>query len=71
MTPTAVHRIMAGQDGIVTLTQALAAGMSRTAVDRRVSTGEWRRLHRGVYLRADRQHTNAVRLRAAVFAAGP
>ncbi|TQF73529.1 DUF559 domain-containing protein [Rhodococcus spelaei] len=71
MTPTAVHAMMAKQDGIVTLDQALAAGMSRTAVDRRVSGGSWRRLHLGVYLHADRPLTHAARLRAAVFAAGP
>ncbi|WP_378413218.1 DUF559 domain-containing protein [Rhodococcus kronopolitis] len=71
MTPDAVHTVMAGQDGVVTLRQALAAGMSSTAVDRRVSSGHWRRLHPGVYLRADRQLTRAARLRAAVFAAGP
>lgn len=71
MAPDTVHAVMAGQDGVVTLRQALATGMSSTAVDRRVSSGHWRRLHPGVYLRADRQLTRAARLRAAVFAAGP
>lgn len=71
MTPTAVHAAMARQDGVVTLAQAIAAGMSRTAVDRRVASGQWRRIHRGVFLRADRPLTRAARLRAAVFAAGP
>ncbi|MFG1785091.1 DUF559 domain-containing protein [Rhodococcus oryzae] len=71
MTPIAVHAVMAKQEGVITLGQALSAGMSRTAVDRRVSTGQWRRLHRGVYLRSDRQLTRASRLRASVFAAGP
>ncbi|SEM12677.1 type IV toxin-antitoxin system AbiEi family antitoxin domain-containing protein [Rhodococcus maanshanensis] len=71
MTPIAVHAVMANQDGVITLGQARSAGMSTTAVDRRVSTGQWRRLYRGVYLRSDRQLTRAARLRASVFAAGP
>lgn len=29
--------------------QALAAGMSGRSIDRRVASGEWRRVHRGVY----------------------
>ncbi|MDG3014871.1 type IV toxin-antitoxin system AbiEi family antitoxin domain-containing protein [Speluncibacter jeojiensis] len=61
---------MAGQDGVIILGQALQAGMSESAVRRRVASGEWRRLTTGVYLRADRQHTAAVRLRAAVYGAG-
>lgn len=61
---------MARQDGVITLDQALAAGMTGKAIDWRISSGEWTRLHRGVYLRADRQHSPAVRLRSAVYAAG-
>ncbi len=61
---------MAGQDGVITLRQALRAGMSESAVRRRVASGEWHRLTTGVYLRADRRHTAAVWLRAAVYGAG-
>ncbi|WP_241665718.1 type IV toxin-antitoxin system AbiEi family antitoxin domain-containing protein [Prescottella subtropica] len=61
---------MARQDGVVSLAQAVEAGMSTTAVDRRVSGGDWRRLDRGVFIRADRTHTAAVELRAAVLGAG-
>ncbi|MBJ8343697.1 type IV toxin-antitoxin system AbiEi family antitoxin domain-containing protein [Antrihabitans sp. YC2-6] len=61
---------MALQDGVVTLAQARDAGMSSTAVNRRVSSGEWARLHSGVFIRADRERTSAVSLRAAVYAAG-
>lgn len=61
---------MARQDGVITLPQAREAGVSESAVRRRVASGEWRRLSSGVYLRADRQHTAAVRLRVAVYGAG-
>ncbi|MBJ8344129.1 DUF559 domain-containing protein [Antrihabitans sp. YC2-6] len=60
---------MAAQDGVVTLAQAVHAGMSESAVSRRVCAGDWRRLSSGVYLRADRAYGPAARLRAAVFAA--
>ena len=45
--------------------------MSASAVDRRVENRDWLALARGVYLRADRERTPAVALRAAVYAAGP
>lgn len=61
---------MAVQDGLVTRTQAFECDMSPSAIDRRVQSGEWRALTPGVYLRADREHTPAVDLRAAVYGAG-
>lgn len=61
---------MASQDGIITYEQAKAAGMTSQAVARRVKSGEWRRLHRGIYLRTDRPAIAAARLRAAVYSAG-
>ncbi|MFD4266621.1 DUF559 domain-containing protein [Rhodococcus sp. NPDC058481] len=71
MTPKRVHSTMARQDGVITLHQSLESGMSDSAVSRRVASGEWRRVCTGVYLRADRPHTAAVRLRAAVYGSGP
>lgn len=41
-----------GQHGPFSLGQALAAGFSRSAVKRRVDSGRWVRLHRGVYCEA-------------------
>lgn len=61
---------MAAQDGVVTLAQAVEAGMSDAAISRRVCAGEWRRISTGVYLRADRTCGAAVELRAAVYGAG-
>ncbi len=61
---------MAAQDGVVTLAQAVAAGMTSSAVSRRICSGEWRRLSAGVYLRADRNHGPRARLRGSVYGAG-
>ena len=61
---------MAAQDGVVTLSQAVGAGMTDAGVSRRVCAGEWRRLSTGIYLRADRNCGPAAKLRAAVFSAG-
>lgn len=65
-----IHTIMARQDGVVTRIQALGCGMSSTSVGRKVATGEWTTLAPGVYLRSDRERTDAVELRAAVYGAG-
>nr|WP_031939645.1 type IV toxin-antitoxin system AbiEi family antitoxin domain-containing protein [Prescottella defluvii] len=70
MTLHRIHATMARQDGVITLAQAVDAGMTDAAVTRRVKSGEWRRLSTGVYLRADRTVTAAVSLRTAVYAAG-
>jgi very-short-patch-repair endonuclease len=40
----------ARQDGAISLAQLAAAGMSRGAIDHRLSTGWLRRVHRGVFL---------------------
>lgn len=61
---------MATQDGVITLEQAVGAGMSGNSVSRRLCAGEWRRLSSGVYLRADRTFGPAARLRAAVYGLG-
>ncbi|MCZ4556865.1 very-short-patch-repair endonuclease [Rhodococcus sp. OK611] len=71
MTSTRLNAIMARQDGVITLGQARATGMSESAVSRRVTTGQWRRLRRGVFLRADNPLTHAAALRAAVYGSGP
>ncbi|MDV2477657.1 DUF559 domain-containing protein [Rhodococcus zopfii] len=65
-----IHAIMARQDGVVTRAQALENGMSPSMVSRLLATGEWATLDTGVYLRADRERTDAVLLRAAVYGAG-
>ncbi|MDF3340049.1 type IV toxin-antitoxin system AbiEi family antitoxin domain-containing protein [Mycolicibacterium septicum] len=57
-------------DGVITLAQAAAAGLSRQAVYRRVRSGRWLRCSRGVYFADDRPFTDAARTRAAVWSLG-
>ncbi|MGH4024676.1 MAG: DUF559 domain-containing protein [Pseudonocardiaceae bacterium] len=58
------------QAGVIGHGQALAAGLSGSAITRRVTSGRWVRLHPRVYLAADHPRTDEVRLRAAVLRAG-
>ncbi|MEV3902767.1 type IV toxin-antitoxin system AbiEi family antitoxin domain-containing protein [Mycobacterium sp. NPDC050551] len=62
--------ILRRQDGVLTLRQALRAGLSQDAVDRRVRSGHWRRCARGVYFVDDRPFTDSARVRAAVWGYG-
>ncbi len=64
-------RIVGRQAGVISLGQAVAAGMSDQAVRRRVRSGQWRRLYTRVYLVAGHRLTDEARLRAAVLWAGP
>lgn len=58
-------------DGVITLSQALGCGLSRSAVARRVRSGHWRRCGPAVYFVDDRPFTTAARIRSAVWAYGP
>lgn len=58
------------QCGVISRAQARTAGLSLDAVDRRVRSGRWERLHPGIYLAADHPYTDEVRIRAAVLWAG-
>lgn len=57
-------------DGVVTLAQARAAGLSKHAVSRRLRSGRWRRCSAGVYFADDRPFTDVARVRAAVWGYG-
>lgn len=57
-------------DGVVTLSQARTAGLSKYAVSRHVQSGRWRRCFKGVYFVDDRPFTDAARMRAAVWSYG-
>jgi len=57
-------------DGVITLAQAREAGLSRSAIQRRVSSGHWRRCFRSVYFVDDRPFTDAARVRAAIWGYG-
>ncbi|MHA6619756.1 type IV toxin-antitoxin system AbiEi family antitoxin domain-containing protein [Pseudonocardia sp. DLS-67] len=65
------ERLVARQAGVVTLAQAVAAGMSAATVQRRVREGRWTRLHPGVYLVGGHRLTSEARIRAAWLWAAP
>lgn len=58
------------QAGVVTCSQAAAAGLSRNAVHARVVAGRWQRLYRGVYAAFSGEPSRPARLWAAVLYAG-
>lgn len=51
--PSAVVRLARQQAGVVDLSQALSAGLSKTVISRLVADGRWGRLDRGIYLVPD------------------
>lgn len=62
---------MKRQHAVVTLSQALACGMSRAQVRTRTRSGTWVRLHPGVFASAHAPATATRDLLAATLAAGP
>lgn len=65
------ERLVARQAGVVSLAQAVAAGMSPGTVQRRVREGRWSRLHPGIYLVGGHRRTDEGRIRAAWLWGGP
>lgn len=65
-----LNDLLRKQDGVITLEQACASGLSLAAVQRRVQSGDWMRCSRGVYFVDDRPFTSAARIRAAVWGYG-
>lgn len=55
------------QAGVISRSQALAAGLSASAIQRRVETRRWLVVHPQVFLSADRHFGDEARLRAAVL----
>lgn len=62
--------LLARQAGVLSRRQALAAGLTRDAVDHRVRLRRWRPLHPQVYLVAGHRRDDEVAVRAAVLWAG-
>jgi putative AbiEi antitoxin of type IV toxin-antitoxin system len=58
---------VAAQHGVASRGQLLAAGLTRRQIERRVASGEYRQIHRGVYLAAPFQPPHAHEM-AAVLA---
>ena len=67
---TAVRATLLRQAGVITRAQAVAAGLSPDAVDRRLSTRRWHPVHPRVYRDASFAATQASRVRAVVLWAG-
>jgi very-short-patch-repair endonuclease len=58
------------QDGVLTHAQALSAGLTQDAINRRLRSGRWLRCSRGVYFVDDRPFTDEARMRAGVWSYG-
>ncbi|MFC7546358.1 type IV toxin-antitoxin system AbiEi family antitoxin domain-containing protein [Plantactinospora sp. GCM10030261] len=72
-TPPSLRRVAAGQDGVVSLRQALRAGLSRDEVRQRCRAGRWIRLLPGYFLidpAACVAPIRRARIRAAVASLG-
>ena len=65
-----IENLLRRHDGVITGTQARGEGISQDTIERKVRSGSWRRLSRGVYFADDRPFTDAARIRAAVWAHG-
>jgi very-short-patch-repair endonuclease len=71
-----LENLLTQQAGVISRAQALAAGLSRDTIDRRVKSRRWQPLYPGVYLAADPRSSpvagrdHEVRVRAALLWAG-
>lgn len=63
--------LLDSQRGIVSTPEVRQVGVPRGAVRHRLHTGQWRRMHRGVYATFTGEATREARLWAAVRRAGP
>lgn len=66
-----LDRLVESQDRLVHARQAIDAGLTRGAIDRRLQDGHWRRLLPSVYLCAHGEPTRRQLLGAALLWAGP
>jgi hypothetical protein len=64
-------RLMAKQRGVLSRSQALEAGLGRGAIQHRLDSGEWQRLHPGVYRMRGAPPSWEQKLMAATLWAGP
>ena len=67
----AIARIASGQKGLITWTQLLQAGVSRSSISRRLEDGRLHRVFRAVYLVGHRAMPPLARELAAVLSYGP
>jgi hypothetical protein len=68
--PPACLRLLDAQDGVITVGQAVGAGMAAKAVRAHVHAGRWQLMQRGVYAAFTGRPTRRAELWAAVLRAG-
>jgi hypothetical protein len=69
--PLALRRQSRSQNGVVSRSQALRAGLSTDMIKFRLRSGRWQLIHRGVYATFTGVPGRGARLWAAVLSAGP
>jgi hypothetical protein len=69
--PPACQRLVDDQRGVISLKQAVAAGLTESAVRNRLRSGDWKPMQRGVYVTFTGSPGRAAELWAAVLRAGP
>ena len=65
-----LRRLIADQDGVVTVAQCREHGLTAQAVHARIKSERWTPLGRGVYLSSEHHFTDAARIRGAVALTG-
>ncbi|OZC89112.1 hypothetical protein CH254_11030 [Rhodococcus sp. 06-412-2C] len=65
-----LNDVLSAQDGVITGAQAMACGLSRQQVERRVRSGLWERKAPNVYFVCDREFSDRARVRCAVWGSG-
>jgi len=69
--PAIVRRQASDQGGVITRRQAIQAGLSVDKITWRLKRGDWRQIHRGVYITVTGPVSRSAQLWAAVLYAGP
>ncbi len=67
----AIQTILERQAGVISRRQAMAAGLAAAAIDNKLRSGRWQRLHHGVYAAFTGIPDRQAQLWAAVLRAGP
>ncbi|MBD0861082.1 DUF559 domain-containing protein [Gordonia sp. zg691] len=66
-----LHQLISRQDGVLSASQAMAAGMTRSSIGRRLRAGDWVAVARAVYLVAGHRRSARAQARIAVLSVGP
>lgn len=66
----AIADVLAVHDGVITVAQALACGLTRRQIQRRLATGAWKSVSSGVLRSAAHDYSEAAMVRAATAALG-